>query len=332
MNAPKRHHYLPAFYLDGFCRDGVLCVFDRERHEYRVQQPRDTAVRRYYYAIVDAEGNRNLEIEGILSELESAAKPVIEKLDNGGTLTAEERNALAHFIGFLFVRVPEFEDRVNAIYDGTLRAMSRLSFANEERAKREMERYAADTGKQVTEAEIKGMVDFVQADDYRIEVHRNQVLRHMVQQGPKMAHIFRQMDWLVLHPSDPKTSFVTTDKPICLLPPPGYKPNFYGFGIGTQGAVKFVPLSQKSCLLIQDKRDVFRHLDFPRDYVRGINLNVTKHCQQYVIGRDEPLVRNLVATTNVDKTEAQPTVIVDGLGARKPKTAQSKGGNDNAGD
>lgn len=58
MSNPKRHHYLPAFYLDGFCRDGVLCVFDRERHEYRIQQPKDTAVQGYYYAVTDNDGNR----------------------------------------------------------------------------------------------------------------------------------------------------------------------------------------------------------------------------------------------------------------------------------
>lgn len=332
MNAPKRHHYLPAFYLDGFCRDGVLCVFDRERHEYRVQQPRDTAVRRYYYAIVDAEGNRNLEIEGILSELESAAKPVIEKLDNGGTLTAEEREALGNFIGFMFVRVPEFEDRVNAIYDGSLRAMNKLTFANEETAKREMDRFGAATGQQFTEAEIKAQMEFVQADEYAITIHRNWVLGHMLQQGPAMGHVFRQMDWLVLHPDDPRTSFVTTDKPICLLPPPGYKPNFYGFGIGTTGAVKFVPLSQKSCLYIQDTGNAFGHRNIPQDAVHTINLNVTAQCQQYVIGRDESLVRNLVVNTRVDKTEAQPTVVVSGLGARKPRAAQPKGDDDNAND
>jgi len=332
MNVPKRHHFLPAFYLDGFCSDGVLCVFDRERHEYRVQQPRDTAVRRYYYAIEDAEGNRNLEIEGLLAELESAAKPVIEKLDSGYTLTAEEREALGNFIGFMFVRVPEFEDRVNAIYDGSLRAMNKLTFANEETAKREMDRFGAATGQQFTEAEIKAQMEFVQADEYAITIHRNWVLGHMLQQGPAMGHVFRQMDWLVLHPDDPRTSFVTTDKPVCVMPPPGYKPNIYGFGIGTLGAIKLVPLSHKSSLYIQDKGSRFGHRSIPRNTVRAINQSVARQCQQYVIGRDELLVRNLVVNTRVDKTEAQPTVVVGGLGARKPKVAESKRDDENASD
>lgn len=35
MPESKRQHYLPEFYLNNFCREGLLWVYDRERNEYR---------------------------------------------------------------------------------------------------------------------------------------------------------------------------------------------------------------------------------------------------------------------------------------------------------
>jgi len=51
MSKPKRHHYLPQFYLDKFSRSGSLYIFDRELNEYREQTPTNTAVKSHYYAL-----------------------------------------------------------------------------------------------------------------------------------------------------------------------------------------------------------------------------------------------------------------------------------------
>lgn len=53
MSKPKRHHFLPEFYLNGFTREGLLCVFDRETGEYRRQAPKNTAVIGHFYAFVN---------------------------------------------------------------------------------------------------------------------------------------------------------------------------------------------------------------------------------------------------------------------------------------
>ena len=319
MSTPKRHHYLPAFYLDGFCHEGLLCVYDRERREYRVQQPHDTAVRRYYYAVTDEDGTRNLDIEKAFSRLESDTKPVIAKLDNREAVTAEERDTLAHFIGFLFVRVPEFEDRVNRVYEHVLRAATQVAFATDENGIEQLRQYAERTGEPFDEAEARATAEFARSGAYGFDIHRNQSLHHMLKHGPVMGRVFRQMEWLVLHPAEAKAAFITTDKPVCVLPPPGYMPNFYGFGIATIGAMKVVPLSQKTCLLIRDMGDALQHIDAGQDQVRRINLNVTAQCQQFVIGRHKRLVGSLVSTTHVDSTERQPTIQVSGLGAKRPE-------------
>src|ERR1043165_1464790 len=68
MAKPKRHHYLPEFYLAGFTLDGArestFTVFDRDECQFREQTPPNTAVRGYYYAVEDeATGEKSMHVE-----------------------------------------------------------------------------------------------------------------------------------------------------------------------------------------------------------------------------------------------------------------------------
>ncbi len=56
--SPKRHHFIPKRYLEGFCRDGFLSVYDREKGEYRRQTPKNTALQTHYYSLEDEHGRR----------------------------------------------------------------------------------------------------------------------------------------------------------------------------------------------------------------------------------------------------------------------------------
>jgi hypothetical protein len=88
---PKRHHYIPKFFLERFCRDGMLWVYDRESNEFRHQSPVNSAVIGDYYAAVGEEGGKNLDAEKLLSRIETAARPVLEKVDAIGGQLVESR-------------------------------------------------------------------------------------------------------------------------------------------------------------------------------------------------------------------------------------------------
>ena len=75
-SGPRRHHYPPRFYLNGFSRDDLLWIYDCELNEIRQQIPINTAVERDYYSIEDEDGNRNNAVEEYLSTVEDKAKTV----------------------------------------------------------------------------------------------------------------------------------------------------------------------------------------------------------------------------------------------------------------
>jgi len=81
MNKPKRHHYLPQFYLKNFCKNGFLWVYDRNNNEYRQQTPINTAVKKKYYTTTGPDGRSHNEIETVLANIEGETKHIIEKIN-----------------------------------------------------------------------------------------------------------------------------------------------------------------------------------------------------------------------------------------------------------
>ena len=83
-SVPKRHHFLPKFYLEGFARDGSLWLYDRHRRQFRPGTPGKTAVIGHYYALETESGERDYSVEEFLSLVEGRAKEVILILERGG--------------------------------------------------------------------------------------------------------------------------------------------------------------------------------------------------------------------------------------------------------
>src|ERR1700677_4277820 len=110
---PKRHHFLPKSYLDGFARDGFVWLYDRRKNEYRRQQPLNTAVIGNYYVFENKEGEKDYSLESYFSKIEGSAKSTIKKLEAKEEISPEERLYLAHFIALLMVRSPKFDREVN---------------------------------------------------------------------------------------------------------------------------------------------------------------------------------------------------------------------------
>jgi hypothetical protein len=232
----------------------------------------------------------------------------IRKLDNRERLSDDDRHVMALFVGFLYARVPEYEATVNLLHEGLLRHTLRFMYPNERVAE---ERY----GKELENFGVtaKDIAEYVQGDRYGVVTHRNFSLRTMLDTAPHLAKLFTHMNWAVVHPESDKQAFVTTDSPVCLYPPRDYDPNgFRGVGMTTKGALKVVPLSQQTCLVIADldPHPSTWVLKATRDQVRETNLNSVLKCQNYVIGRDEALVKNLVKWSGVDKTSWEPKVRV----------------------
>ena len=297
---PKRHHYLPEFYLGGFTRDNYFWLYDREKKEYRKQSPHNTAVIGHYYVFENAKGEKDYSVEKYLSIIEGKAKVVIKKLETRASITPEERLNLAHFVALLMVRTPKFEEEVRQIVDSTTKHLVKHMIPSEEAAAGLLREYQKETGE--SEITPESLLKFIQNEEFALTTNRDFVIKAMLEKAEKVTLELACMDWLVVH-SHESTALITTDQPLGFIIPDEFlKTGEPVAGLASQKVTKIVPLSQKIVLLIGHSGGGFGHANFHRELIRDLNIAIAVECHRYVIGRDEALVRSVVTQSKVDTT------------------------------
>ncbi len=294
LTGPKRQHFLPQFYLDGFTNDGLLAIYDRENNEVRVQQPLNTGVIGHFYTFEDRDGRKRFELEEFLSEYETKASPVIQKLAARETIVGQEREALALFVALAAFRTPDTIDSLKAFHSELLTETVKRGFADVEEVKEHIRR-APDRPEteEGLEAEARELVEFVQGGEYEIETKHQWTVGKAIKMSFAIAPILIGRTWSVIHRDSERRSFVTTDAPVVLTTIAPRKNSFWGIGFGNADALVVFPLKQSCVLAMHGKGGDLQHLTSDSEHMRHTNLCIADHCQRFVIGRDEQLVRSL---------------------------------------
>ena len=295
MNEPKRHHYLPQFYLKNFCKNGFLWVYDREDNKYRQQTPINTAVKKKYYTITGPDGKSHNKIEAVFANIEDKTKHIIEKIDRKKSIDLEDKCILAIFIAFLYGRVPEFEIEINELTEKLLKRYNKLVIPNEKKAEIIIRQFAND--KDQESMSPKKLLDFVRNENYRIKVPRQHSLKTMYFLATEFPLIFMQMDWQFWY-SSKNSSFITSDNPFVVSRPQNYNGPY---GIGTKGAKKLIPLTQKVCLVMCDKGERVMNKQISSKDVKNINGLIALECNRFLISKDKFLLESLVKICKIDK-------------------------------
>ena len=297
---PKRHHFLPKSYLDGFTRDGFVWLYDREKKEYRRQQPLNTAVIGNYYVFENTDGEKDYSLESFFSKIEGSAKSSIGKLEAGGEISPEERLYLAYFIAFLMVRSPKFDRVVNEVADAVAKHVVKHAVPTVDAAGKLVQQHGEKTGGSQISAE--SMFDFIHKEKFRLEVPRNTVISTMLDLAQKVTFEVAMMDWMVVH-AHPSSAFITTDEPIGFIVSDEFRQSGEPvLGLASQKIVKVAPLSQKVAIMLGQFGGGFGHMGMHREQVRNVNKLVASECDRYVIGRDKALVESVVKQSKVDQT------------------------------
>ncbi|MGD8307459.1 MAG: DUF4238 domain-containing protein [Ignavibacteria bacterium] len=296
---PKRHHYLPKFYLKGFTKDDKLWIYDRQRNEFRAQTPINTAIEKDYYSFIDKNGKKNTSVEKILSDVEGRVIPVITDIKNEKRISNEGKGIMSLFLSFFIYRVPEYEKLSNEI----AKTISDLTIKNlifsKEQAKKFIKKYESDTGKSLNVSpEI--IYEYAQNAQFEIILDRNTTLKQMLDFSMNNKDWLFNLNWVVLQAPE-ITSFITSDNPFVLLPPMGFPIGIRGYGLKTKGVTMIIPLSKEQCITIGAPGNSFSYINIKRKTVRDINLYVASRCDRFVIARDEELLKSIVKKTKINK-------------------------------
>lgn len=308
LQGPKRQHYLPQSYLEGFTRDGLVAVFDRNEDEIRLQQPVNTAVIGHFYTMRDAEGRKRFEVEEMLCEFEGKAKAITAKLIDGvAELDEEERSDMAIFMSLAANRTPDMVNSLQHINGEMVKQMAKFMFTDEESTFQDLradEKHAGETDEELR-AQAQFMVNMTKTNGFEVTTDEKWAVGMAIKVALQAAPYFAGRHWRVVHRPNEKQSFVTCDAPVYLTSM-NPKPSFYGTGFGSPDAFMAFPLHQSCVLEMYGDDGGLTHVTANRDKVRMVNLHLARRCQRFVVGRDVALVKSLTDELGLAKTKWQP--------------------------
>ncbi|MEM9280253.1 MAG: DUF4238 domain-containing protein [Verrucomicrobiota bacterium] len=306
MSKSKRHHYLPRFYLSGFAEEGQLSVYDRVDNRYRKGSPKNEGLIGHYYSVENEDGERDAGIELILSKIEGNAKTAIDLLTDSKPLSADDRYWLSIFSALFLFRTPEFESDVNEVQKQLIKSMMRTSFASNERARREIEEFNRKNEKP-PEVDPEDFAEFVQSDQFEIEMHRNSSLSMVLPIAREVADILYQQNWMILHNLS-SVPFLTCDAPFLVIPPSDFDPHsWHGVGMMAPGSKRFVPLSQNVGLLMLEHGGLQGDMKITLEAeVNAFNAGIASLTKRYLFGPKGDHLREIVEQVDLPNLERSP--------------------------
>lgn len=281
-----------------------MWVYDRATKEYRQQKIDQVAVIGHYYRIEKRDGTLSAEIEQYLAEeVEGPAATAMNKLERGEGITELERSHIAVFVALQMTRVPDFEKRVTEMQEKSFRRINKMLFPTIEETKRKIDESTAELAVMGGDVKPEELYELIQKDQYGVDIPRQNNIRMMLEMAAHAAPYFLQMDWLLMRAAQ-GGSFITSDNPFTIFPPPTYNPNSFidsAVGILTPGAKKAVPISPSATLFMLDAGARYAENTAPRDKLRIFNSFFAQTSDRFIFSKDEALLRSVVERSKVDE-------------------------------
>jgi hypothetical protein len=289
MSEPKRHHYLPQFYLENFSKEGKLWVFDRKLDNIRIQTPVNTAVVGDYYSFENEKGEKDTKIEHNLSVVEGYSKPILEKMLRYEKISDEEKKMIIFFLSLMRVRVPKFENEIKRIFRDNNQKLAKEIFTTEEKAQ-ELIDYAISAGHTINGITPKFLLDFIQNGKLIFDIERPASLNLLYPTSVDLSRVIFNMDCHCLIPPS-GSNFITTDNPFIINRPPEI--SFDDDNPLPEGSQLFIPIGPKGCLVFINKGHNSRYIQIRKKVVRNINQMLALGCERLLISGEELLLKSI---------------------------------------
>lgn len=235
MSEPRKHHYLPQFYLRGFSANG-RSIFQIEKRGGRAYllSIRDTAAIRDYHEFDTEEAEDPAVIEKRLAEVEAQLAEALARAIQCGVTTPETHNLLIQLVALLRVRVPAFKAGIEAYLQNVVRSVGLI-----------MER------KGELPPPPKGFEDVLRMENLSITISNWKLLELMfrIAADRRLFDILAAMRPTILR-APRETFFLTCDQPVAIFHPTASPTDAYGVGLTHADTEVSVPLSSGVLLLL----------------------------------------------------------------------------------
>lgn len=217
-NQPRKHHYVPQFYLAGFTKndskDGDLFVFDKDRRKSWKSTPRKSAHQRDFYAIDGSVDGDPMTIEKKFAHFEGQWNTALQQIFKTETIPEDESfGDLMMFIAFMAVRVVRFRD----FYSDAVDRMSKLQIQTQlatEAGKASFRKIIEEQSGPLSDDVFEQLVKFGVSDDYEISFDQTYHVQEMLRMGITLAPALSKRQWQLWKVKDDAPDLICSSSPV----------------------------------------------------------------------------------------------------------------------
>ncbi len=233
MSTPRKHHYLPQFYLRGFSEDG-RSVFQMEKSTGRAYNCSvgDAAAIRDFHLLDNAETEDPHRLEKGLSDVEAKLSVALAEAIKSGITSYRHYETLVFFLSLMRCRVPAFKAFIDRFHQDVVR--STLTIMDNRGA---------------LPPRPKSLEHLLKIEDLEIDIANWKLMEFMfnLASHPKTLGMLISMRPAILRaPAD--AYFFTSDQPVALYHPGASLSDPYGVGLLNRYTEVSFPLSNKALL------------------------------------------------------------------------------------
>lgn len=234
---PRRHHYIPRFFLQRFAKDDMLIrVLADEPEERTLINTRHLAVVTDLYTTVIDDVGESVVVEKLLAVSDGLAVGPIRRLAIGSSLPPQEedREILAMWLALLYVRGPKTRRMLEVIGEFT----SKLELQSQFLA--HAQEGASTTDRDWDLADARAWID-----DVNVVRHQNDYIRLIADLWQRIAPVIQGRRWTLFKYSEP--GVLLPDNPMVVTGPESER------GVGIVNADRiYVPLDRRTVLALHN--------------------------------------------------------------------------------
>ncbi len=233
----KNQHFITEAYLRAWCdpntpNGAFVWIVSKNDHSISRKSPRSLFSESDFYTIYDAGGNRNLELEHQLKDVED--KFIVlrdKKLKKHLPLTPDDRKVIALFVSTMFARTKRYKEEDKQTWQEYIDFIETLP---------------QELAKQVKQTEEYKKV---------LELHRDQPMPFRLFTFVNMAFSYVYLMNCAIYETKTLPGLITSDNPCFWFDPAVYDPNkpltFYGIGSPTLNII--MPISPSQYISLEMK-------------------------------------------------------------------------------
>ena len=293
MQSPKKHHFLPQFYLKGFQIPGDgniprIYIFEKaQKGKSFISAVENAACEIDYNTIISSGGQKDRGlVEAKLSIIEGIQADLIKKITANENIEKSDLSELSFLLLLMRCRVPSVKDYI----ENSLKDVVR-STANILQRQGKFPHPPAEIVKIIGE----GGNPF---DVIDIEIYNKKILGHMfdMAMNPKALNLLSAMNFSLIKAQE-NHYFISSDAPVALYVPKYEDRKPYGVGLCDKEVEITFPLNEKYLLLASWQENKPLSYATTSD-VMEYNRRTVIMAQNYVYASNDNNVTNLIDKFN----------------------------------